>query len=367
MPKTKALCIFTTLLGNNAFTDRFLEALRRVPGLELTCVLVGADDYRNFPPPVWARATNPWQAQYIARRKAADLLKAPFDILLVNCWEYVIAFRKIAQRVPAAALMDSTPATANEQLRRRGLGGMKRSAAQLLAGRPFASAVPQFDCFLPTGSDCALSLDLDYGIRKDRCFVMLAPQELELWRPGERAYARPLKLLFVGNDFARKGGDFLLDLYNKHLAGTYTLTIVSNDSSIAARRLAPGVEWIRGRKRHELAEIYGSHHVFLFPTRQDYMPNVVAEALASGLPCMASDVGGISDLVHNGETGLLMPFDATISEWAARLEKLTSDTAALARMAANARRFAEERLGLARFASLVGEVIERLRRNAAHR
>ena len=63
---------------------------------------------------------------------------------------------------------------------------------------------------------------------------------------------------------------------------------------------------MRGRSRDQLVQIYQQSDVFLFPTQQDYMPQVLAEALSTGLPCIANNVGAIRDLVRDGETGFLM-------------------------------------------------------------
>lgn len=359
----KALCIFTNLLGNKATASRFLEALQSLSGVETACVSLGLEDYRKYPAPRWARMTNLWETQYIARRKAQQSIAGAFDILLVNSWELAVAFRGVARRFPAAALMDGTPTTIHQQLARRGIAGWKRDVAYRLSSRPFQAAAREFGCFLPMGSDCAESLHHDYGIPRDRCFVTLAPQDLGLWQPAQRTFRAPLKLLFAGNDFARKGGDFLLELYARHLAGSHTLTIASNDPSLSERRLPAGVEWLRGRTREQLAEVYRSHDLLLFPTRQDYMPQVLAEALATGLPCVATAIGGIPDLVRDGETGALMPFGAPLEAWARRVAELAGNPAELEKLSTGARKFAEERLGLERFRALVKEVVGRLSRS----
>jgi glycosyltransferase involved in cell wall biosynthesis len=336
-------------------------ALDRLPGVDLTCISAGPEDYRQYAAPCWARATNPWHAQFIARRKVRPVASQPFDLLLVTSWEYAVAFRHLARQLPAAVMLDSVPATINSQLRRRGLGGWRRWLSYHAHHRSFAMAAGAFDLFLPLGSDCAASLQRDYGVSPQRCFVTLAPQDLVSWAPSPRSYAPPLRLLFVGNDFARKGGDFLLHLYAERLTPACTLTIASNDPWLSGRQLPPGVEWLRGRNREQLLEVYRSSDVFVFPTRQDFVPQVLAEALAAGLPCLASDVGGIRDLVHEGQTGFLMPFDAPAERWAELLHRLANQPAELARLSASARQFAEQRLGSDRFERLIGDVIQRLR------
>lgn len=330
--------------------------------VEPTFVLLKADDYARYPAPKWARATDAWESQYIARQKLRPILKQQFDVLLVNSWEFVTAFRHLARRMPAAALMDAVPGTVDAQLRRRGYGGWRRSVAQMLHHRPFGRAAREFSYFLPMGSDCADALERDYGIPRERCLITLAPQDLDRWTPGIKKPSSHLRLLFVANDFVRKGGDFLLQLFRERLADKCTLTIASNDRALESRQLPPGVIWERGRNREQLLEIYRDSDLFLFPTQQDYMPQVLAEALTTGVPCMANDVGGIRDLVRNGETGFLMSRNAPRDAWAEKIEHIHSHPAELNRLSAAARSFAEKNLDIRRFDNIIGKVLERLNR-----
>jgi hypothetical protein len=57
-----------------------------------------------------------------------------------------------------------------------------------------------------------------------------------------------------------------------------------------------------------LMSFYRSCDVFALPTRADYAPtNAVVEALASGLPLITTDVGGLGELVHEGIHGFVVP------------------------------------------------------------
>jgi glycosyltransferase involved in cell wall biosynthesis len=359
--KTKALCIFTEILGNRETTRRCIQILDRLPDLEPTYVILTLDDFVKYRAPWWARMVNSWEARYVMRKKARKVIQEPFDILLVHKWGLMIGFRDLARRMPAAAMMDAVPATMDRAIRSRGVGGWRRWLARKIHDRAFRKAAHSFRFFLPKSSDCAASLEHDYGIDRERCFVTLAPQDLQMWTPGQRSFSPPWRLLFAGNDFARKGGEFLLRLYSEHLAGRCTLTVASNDPSLIGRQLPAGVELVRGATREQMLQVYRDSHIFLFPTLQDFAPQVLAEASATGLPCIAREGDGIRDLVRDGETGFVMPRDASPEEWAAQVQRLLADPAELQRMSGRARQFAEEELNLSRFELLLTDIVERLR------
>lgn len=62
--------------------------------------------------------------------------------------------------------------------------------------------------------------------------------------------------------------------------------------------------------RNDVAPILAASDIVVVPSRAEGLPLVLLEALAVGRPIVASTVGGIPDLLHHGETGLLVPPDA---------------------------------------------------------
>jgi glycosyltransferase involved in cell wall biosynthesis len=56
---------------------------------------------------------------------------------------------------------------------------------------------------------------------------------------------------------------------------------------------------------HLMARIYNACDVFVIPSLQDNLPNTIVEAMASGVPCVASAVGGIPQMVNHLEDGYL--------------------------------------------------------------
>ncbi|NOR68271.1 MAG: TIGR03088 family PEP-CTERM/XrtA system glycosyltransferase [Methylomarinum sp.] len=64
--------------------------------------------------------------------------------------------------------------------------------------------------------------------------------------------------------------------------------------------------WLPG-ERTDIAEIMRTLDIFVLPSQAEGISNTILEAMATGLPVVATNVGGTSELVENGETGLLVP------------------------------------------------------------
>ena len=82
--------------------------------------------------------------------------------------------------------------------------------------------------------------------------------------------------------------------------------------------------------------------IFVLPSRSEAFPNAVLEAMAAGLPIVASAVGGILELVEHGRTGLLAPA-GDARALADRLMALMADPALGAAVGAAARAEAASR------------------------
>jgi glycosyltransferase involved in cell wall biosynthesis len=79
--------------------------------------------------------------------------------------------------------------------------------------------------------------------------------------------------------------------------------------------------------------------LFVFPSREEGLGSVLIDAMAQGLPIVASRVGGIPELIEDGQTGLLVP-PGDAPALAAALMRLAGDPALRARLGATARQAA---------------------------
>lgn len=118
-----------------------------------------------------------------------------------------------------------------------------------------------------------------------------------------------LKVGFIGNGFNRKGGDLLLRVHQEHFADRTHLTLVCGDAPKATAglrnvQLRADVPW-----DELMSTILPEFDLFVFPTRFDYSPYAVIEAMTAGVPVISTTVGAIPEMVRDGETGFLIEAD----------------------------------------------------------
>jgi glycosyltransferase involved in cell wall biosynthesis len=174
------------------------------------------------------------------------------------------------------------------------------------------------------------SLTDDYGVSPDRITVVGAgTNELAPSLEGKR-HDRPIAL-FVGLDFARKGGRVLLDAWERvrRSMADAELWIVGTRRPLGPER--DDLRWFGRIDRSGVAGLYEQASVFVLPAIFDPFPHVLREAMGHGLPCISTDGGAIPEIVRDGEFGLLVPTRDAVA-LAEALVALLSDSAKAERM-----------------------------------
>jgi glycosyltransferase involved in cell wall biosynthesis len=106
----------------------------------------------------------------------------------------------------------------------------------------------------------------------------------------------------------------------------------------AERALVPlGEGGILLGHRSDVMAVLDSADVLVHPSDADAFPTALIEAMAASLPVVATRVGGIPEIVVDGETGALVPAPARADRLAAALEPLVADAQLRARMGAAGR------------------------------
>ena len=181
----------------------------------------------------------------------------------------------------------------------------------------------------------------DYGADPKRVHVVPPGIDPLLWKPGLRADNGVTRILFTGGAFRRKGGDLLLRWARTTARKNWELHLVTYDD---IGDLPAGVVMHRNAENNspELIELAQSCHLFALPTRADCFSLASMEAMATEMPVITCDVGGIGDIVQDGETGYLIrpnDYDALHD----RIDALIDDPDSRARMGKRGREVVCER------------------------
>jgi glycosyltransferase involved in cell wall biosynthesis len=123
---------------------------------------------------------------------------------------------------------------------------------------------------------------------------------------GHSAADDLLKLGFIGNGFVRKGGDLLLKVHQERFADLAHLTLVTGDpprgvSSLRNVEVRTEVPWVE-----LMTSVLPRFDLFVFPTRFDYSPYAVIEAMSAGVPVISTRVGAIPEMIEDGVGGFLI-------------------------------------------------------------
>jgi glycosyltransferase involved in cell wall biosynthesis len=140
--------------------------------------------------------------------------------------------------------------------------------------------------------------------------------DLKLFHPPERNHRpehAPVRCLAVARLVERKGLGELIRAFALLERGRYRLEVVGKgpDERIlrdlaAQLGLADEIHFVGSLNRAGVARRYQEADLFTLPSSAEAFGNVFAEALASGLPIVGSNVGGIPELVEHGVNGLLV-------------------------------------------------------------
>lgn len=140
------------------------------------------------------------------------------------------------------------------------------------------------------------------------------------------------RLLFVGQDWERKGGPRAVRVTEILRArGIHAeLTVVGctprdTGSLPESVRVLGFISKQTTDGRRALSRLFAESHFFLLPTTADCTPIVFAEANSFGLPVITTDVGGIPTMVHSGLNGLVFPTQAPADDYARAIADLFAD------------------------------------------
>lgn len=289
-------------------------------------------------------------ARNVVRRAVASTRA---DVHVFNTQVPAVLGGRAARSKPYIAITDVTPKQYDKMAEGYGhrpdrpgpIGSLKhRLNRQMFAGATWCVGWSQWACD---------SMIEDYGVDPSRTRVIPPGVDTDVWRPGPQRDDDTFNLLFVGGDFRRKGGDQLLEAFAA-LPADAELTVVTRSEVPRTDRVRVISDLVPNDPR--LIELYRSSDVFALPTLAETFGIAAAEAAATGLPVVATDVGGLPDIVENGVNGFTVPPNDA-EALAKALYRLT-DGAERRRMSETARARAVERFDAKTNAERMMDLVE---------
>ncbi|WP_028351400.1 glycosyltransferase family 4 protein [Bradyrhizobium murdochi] len=243
-------------------------------------------------------------------------------------------------------------------------------AAREIAERLERNTIARADLVLYPSEWAAESAVRDYGA--DRARVHVIPWGANLEEAPDRAsvFGRrksgPCRLLFIGANWEEKGADIaigaLAELRDRGVEAELVICGCTPPGPVAQDGLTiiPYLDKNDREQRNRLDQLYRDADFFLLPTRADCYGIVFCEAAAHGVPSIAPATGGVPSAIRDGETGILLPPNATKADYATVISETFANPDRLARLRQSSRDAFEARLNWQAWGRRVSDLIETL-------
>jgi D-inositol-3-phosphate glycosyltransferase len=319
------------------WADHLPERVPIEPGLEVVHVDAGE--------PGLTKEHLPEVLSVFADGVAADLKRAPADVLHANYWLSAVAGHDLKHRLDLPLV-----ATFHTLARVKVDAGDAEPVARIRAEEAVIGCCDAICASNPVEVQQLVEL---YDAPSDRIELVPPGVDHAFFSPGDRAGARAAlglddrpTLLFVGRIQPLKGLTVAIRALAQLRGADSRLLVVGgpsgSDGPAEMRRvlalvdeldLGDRVRFVDPQEHHRLSTYYRASDVVVVPSRSESFGLVALEAAACGVPVVASDVGGLRSLVQDGVTGRLAA-DREPSSFAAAVESVLADPVAATAMGA---------------------------------
>lgn len=155
-----------------------------------------------------------------------------------------------------------------------------------------------------------------WGVPADRINVIYSGLIPSHELPAMLPFSEPIALLAVGRMHWKKGYHFLFDAMALLQAEGHSvsLTLIAQGNmteelmfQLHQLGLEKEVRWIPGLPHEDVLKEMQKHHLLVLPSVEEGIPNVVLEAMNQGLLVVATACGGLTEVIHHGRNGWLVP------------------------------------------------------------
>jgi glycosyltransferase involved in cell wall biosynthesis len=357
--KMKILCVFTRILGGATFSRMLVNSINWL-NVDADYLYYDYSDFAEYKPPflfskISDGLSSAWRIRkkYRVYRGGGRALKCDYDIVFFQGYQLMLGFKGAFSNSKIILALDSTPALANRINRK-----FHQTQHPLLYGKTFLSSIAnsmlytrmfsKVDYFYARTLAVAESLRNDYGVCESMVKVTYMPLDINN-RYTKRSFEdRTLTALFVGNDFQRKGGYFILNVFKKLSKENIKLLIVG-DYEVSELDVPSNVCLLGKKSQDELIAIYKSCDLFVFPSYSDMLGLVLCEAIAAGLPIISRDIHAQKELVQDGYNGRLLSYDSNVEEWVKCISEVISSSELMASYSSASRKISQELFDLENF------------------
>ncbi|RLD39200.1 MAG: hypothetical protein DRI74_01550 [Bacteroidetes bacterium] len=170
------------------------------------------------------------------------------------------------------------------------------------------------------------------------------------------------RLLFLGVDWKRKGGDIAYDtlvhLNNKGIETELTVVGCTPPVEHPKMLIIPFLNKNNTSDYQKFSLIFKQTHFLLMPTRAECAGIIYGEASAFYVPSLATNTGGVSSVIENGVNGFMLDFEAKAESYSAIIEKYFLDKDRYRTFALNAHKKYKNELNWEHWAKKIINIIE---------
>jgi glycosyltransferase involved in cell wall biosynthesis len=285
----------------------------------------------------------------IARVVETQLCRQPFDVVFAPAASAILPHLRTS--IPAVYLSDATVRLMLAYY--SDFTGMLPSQIKVADGLERAAIKKASQLVYPSSWAGSSAIN-DYGAKPSK--INIVPFGANLDNPPSReealrtATGNPCRLLFVGVEWQRKGGEIafetLLGLERLGIPAELTIVGCAPPDGVRHPKLhaRPFLDKNNESDRARLQQLYREADFFILPTRAECFSIALCEACAFGIPILSTRTGGLPELVQHGLNGFLLPLEAHGEQYAARIRDVYTSPSAYQAMRAHSREQFEARL-----------------------